>query len=58
MQIIRCAALAAALALLPGVAYPQGKTAPKDAKLYFITRATGRRFAAGSGSGSACATWA
>ncbi|AJA61199.1 DUF4399 domain-containing protein [Bradyrhizobium japonicum] len=47
MQIIRCAALAAALALLPGVAYPQGKTAPKDAKLYFITPRDGQKVRGG-----------
>src|SRR3569623_1781112 len=37
MQILRCFALAAALALLPGMAFSQGKTVPKDAKVYFIT---------------------
>ena len=52
MKIIGCAALAAALALLPGVllpsaAYSQGKTAPKDAKLYFITPQDGQKIRAG-----------
>jgi hypothetical protein len=43
MQILRCVALSAALALLPGVAFSQGKTAPKDAKLYFITPHDGQK---------------
>lgn len=58
MQIFRCVALSVAVALLPGVAYSQGKTAPKDAKLYFITPHDGQKFAADFGFGSACATWA
>ena len=47
MKMISCAALAAALVLLPGVAYPQGKTAPKDAKLYFITPRDGQKVRGG-----------
>lgn len=43
MQIIRCIALSAVLVLLPGAAFSQGKTAPKDAKLYFITPHDGQR---------------
>jgi len=43
MQILRCFALSAALALLPGAAFSQGKTAPKDAKVYFITPYDGQR---------------
>ncbi|PJG55027.1 rod shape-determining protein RodA [Bradyrhizobium forestalis] len=47
MRIIRCAALAAALALLPSAACPQGKAAPKDAKLYFITPQEGQKIRGG-----------
>ena len=47
MQILRCVALVAALALLPGAALAQGKTAPKDAKLYFITPSDGQRVRGG-----------
>ena len=43
MKIIFCAALAAAIALPPGAAYAQGKTAPKDAKLYFISPRDGQK---------------
>src|SRR3569623_150058 len=43
MQILRCIALSMALALLPGAALAQGKTAPKDAKLYFITPSDGQK---------------
>src|ERR1043166_6340828 len=43
MKILRCFALSAALALLPGMAFSQGKTAPKDAKVYFITPYDGQR---------------
>lgn len=43
MQILRCFALSAALALLPGMAFSQGKTVPKDAKVYFITPYDGQR---------------
>jgi hypothetical protein len=37
MKIARSIALVAAFVLFSGVAYAQGKTAPKDARLYFIT---------------------
>ena len=47
MKIIWCVALAAALALLPGAAYSQGKTAPKDARLYFITPQDGQKIRGG-----------
>ena len=47
MQMLRCVALAAALALLPGIAFSQGKTAPKDAKLYFITPHDGQKVRGG-----------
>ena len=47
MQMLRCVALAAALALLPGAAFSQGKTAPKDAKLYFITPHDGQKVRGG-----------
>lgn len=43
MQILRCFALSAALAFLPGAALSQGKTAPKEAKVYFITPYDGQR---------------
>lgn len=43
MQISRRIALSAVLVLLPGTAFSQGKTAPKDAKLYFITPHDGQR---------------
>lgn len=43
MQIIRCIALSAVLVLLSGAAFSQGKSAPKDAKLYFITPHDGQR---------------
>jgi Domain of unknown function (DUF4399) len=41
-RIVRCVALSAALTLLPGTVYAQGKAAPKDAKLYFITPRDGQ----------------
>lgn len=47
MMMVRCIALAAVLALIPGAAYPQGKPAPKDAKLYFITPHDGQRIRGG-----------
>ncbi|MDA9467226.1 DUF4399 domain-containing protein [Bradyrhizobium sp. CCBAU 53415] len=47
MKIIGCVALAAALVLLPAAAYSQGKTAPKDAKLYFITPQEGQKVRGG-----------
>ena len=47
MQILRCVALAAALALLPGIAFSQGKAAPKDAKVYFITPRDGQKLRGG-----------
>src|SRR5262245_22002456 len=47
MRIFRCIALSAALALLPGVALAQGKPAPKDAKLYFITPRDGQKVRTG-----------
>ncbi len=43
MQLLRCVALSAALALLPATVHAQGKTAPKDAKLYFITPHDGQK---------------
>ncbi|MBR1174937.1 DUF4399 domain-containing protein [Bradyrhizobium sp. KB893862 SZCCT0404] len=43
MKIIFLAALAAAIALPPGAAYAQGKTAPKDAKVYFISPRDGQK---------------
>jgi hypothetical protein len=43
MKILASAALLAAIALLPGVAHAQGKPAPKDAKLYFITPHDGQK---------------
>jgi hypothetical protein len=43
MKIVRCIALSVAFALLSSVAHSQGKTAPKDAKLYFITPHDGQR---------------
>jgi hypothetical protein len=43
MKIVGCIVLSALLALLPNTAYPQGKTAPKDAKLYFITPHDGQK---------------
>jgi hypothetical protein len=47
MQILRCVALSAVLALLPGMAYSQGKAAPKDAKVYFITPYDGQKVRGG-----------
>ena len=47
MKIILFAALAAAIALSPGAAYSQGKTAPKDAKVYFISPRDGQKVRAG-----------
>lgn len=47
MKIMSCVALAAAIALLPGAAYAQGKTAPKDVKLYFITPRDGQKVRGG-----------
>lgn len=47
MKTIACVALAAAIALLPGAASAQGKTAPKDAKLYFITPYDGQKIRGG-----------
>ena len=47
MKITSCIALAAAIALLPGAAYSQGKPAPKDAKLYFITPYNGQKVRGG-----------
>ncbi|MBR0724901.1 DUF4399 domain-containing protein [Bradyrhizobium manausense] len=43
MQILRCIALSAVLVSLSGAAFSQGKTAPKDAKVYFITPHDGQR---------------
>jgi len=44
MKIVRrVAAIFAALVVLSSAAYPQGKTAPKDAKLYFVTLHDGQR---------------
>jgi hypothetical protein len=47
MKIVRCVALSAALALLSTAAYPQGKPAPKDARLYFITPRDGQKVRSG-----------
>ncbi|RZN12035.1 rod shape-determining protein RodA [Bradyrhizobium genosp. SA-3] len=47
MKIISCVALAAAIALLPGAAYSQGKSAHKDARLYFITPHDGQKVRGG-----------
>ena len=47
MKIVCCLVLSAALALSPSAAYPQGKTAPKDAKLYFITPRDGQKIRGG-----------
>jgi hypothetical protein len=47
MNIVRCIALLVMLSLLPSAAYPQGKPAPKDAKLYFITPHDGQRIKGG-----------
>ena len=48
MKIVcRIVALLAALVVLSSAAYPQGKTAPKDAKLYFITLHDGQRVRGG-----------
>jgi len=47
MKMIFCAALAAAIALPAGAVYSQGKTAPKDAKLYFITPRDGQKVRGG-----------
>jgi hypothetical protein len=46
MKVIGWIALSVLLALLPSAAYPQGKTAPKDAKLYFITPHDGQKIRA------------
>ncbi|WP_024339424.1 DUF4399 domain-containing protein [Bradyrhizobium japonicum] len=47
MKVTSCIALAAAIALLPGTACSQGKSAPKDAKLYFITPYDGQKVRGG-----------
>ena len=47
MKIVRCIVLSAALALLSTAAYPQDKSAPKDARLYFITPHDGQRVRSG-----------
>jgi Domain of unknown function (DUF4399) len=41
-RIVRCVAFSAALTLSSGTVYAQGKAAPKDAKLYFITPRDGQ----------------
>lgn len=43
MKTACCMALSVAVALFSSEAYPQGKPAPKDAKLYFITPHDGQR---------------
>ena len=45
--IVRCIVLSAALALLSGNVYAQGKAAPKDAKVYFITPRDGQKIRGG-----------
>lgn len=57
MKIARIVALALTFALCSGVVYAQGQTAPKDARLYFITPHDGSVVRGVAGSGSACATW-
>lgn len=47
MKTICCVALAAALALLPSGVFAQGKPAPKEAKLYFITPHDGQKVRGG-----------
>ncbi|WFU42985.1 DUF4399 domain-containing protein [Bradyrhizobium sp. CB82] len=47
MKIVCWFALSAALVLFSNAAYSQGKTAPKDAKLYFITPHDGQRMKGG-----------
>ena len=47
MQMLRCVALSAALALLPSMALSQSKPAPKDAKVYFITPYDGQKVRGG-----------
>jgi hypothetical protein len=47
MRILRCIALSMALASLPGLALAQGKTAPKDAKVYFISPVDGQKVRGG-----------
>ena len=43
MKFLASVALSATIALLPGMACAQGKPAPKDAKLYFITPRDGQK---------------
>ncbi|WP_291608001.1 DUF4399 domain-containing protein [Bradyrhizobium sp.] len=45
--MIRCVVLSVALALFSGAAYPQGRPAPKDARLYFITPYDGQKIRGG-----------
>jgi len=47
MSILRCIALSLSLAVLSSAALAQGKTAPKDAKLYFITPYDGAKVRGG-----------
>ncbi|RTE94472.1 DUF4399 domain-containing protein [Bradyrhizobium sp. LVM 105] len=47
MKIIAGVALVVAIALLPGSACSQGRAAPKDAKLYFITPHDGQKVRGG-----------
>lgn len=47
MKLLNCFLLSAALALSSTAAYPQGKTSPKEAKLYFITPRDGQRIRGG-----------
>jgi Domain of unknown function (DUF4399) len=47
MKLVCCLALSGALILCSTAAYPQGKPAPKDVKLYFITPRDGQKIRAG-----------
>jgi hypothetical protein len=47
MKVVRWVALSVALALPVSAAYAQGKVAPKDAKLYFITPRDGQKVRGG-----------
>jgi len=47
MRIVRTALFAAALTSMSSVAYAQGKPAPKDVKLYFISPRDGQQIKGG-----------
>lgn len=47
MKIVACVMLSAALVLTSGAAHSQGKPAPKDAMLYFITPHDGQKIRGG-----------